>query len=99
MTSHLETRPSTRTNDTRPVAPDAASPGAAKHRATAARPGLRARLHARLLEVTADGSDRGDVPGWVLVTIMSAGVVLAVWAAAETVLPQVFREAVTNVRR
>ncbi|QIK82973.1 hypothetical protein [Sanguibacter sp. HDW7] len=73
MTPHLETRPSTRTNDTRPAAPDAAFPGAASHRAVAARPGLLARLHARWLEVTADGSDRGDVPGWVLVTMMTGG--------------------------
>ncbi len=62
------------------------------------RPRLVARLHARVHEAVGRGSDRGDVPGWVLVTVMSAAVVLALWAAAETMLPQIFREAVTSVR-
>ena len=29
------------------------------------------------------GSDRGDVPGWVLVTLMTAGIVMALWIVAE----------------
>lgn len=99
MTTLVETRPSSGADATPTDAPDTAAPGPAKTRPVVPRPGPVARLHARLLEATATGSDRGDVPGWVLVTIMSAGVVLAVWAAAETVLPQVFREAVTSVRR
>lgn len=60
---------------------------------------VAAGLHARLRHALAGGADRGDVPGWVLVTVMSAAVVLALWAAAETLLPQVFEEAVTSVRR
>jgi hypothetical protein len=28
-------------------------------------------------------SDRGDVPGWVLVTLMTAGIVTALWIVAE----------------
>jgi hypothetical protein len=27
--------------------------------------------------------DRGDVPGWVLVTLMTAGIVMALWLVAE----------------
>jgi hypothetical protein len=27
--------------------------------------------------------DRGDVPGWVLVTLMTAGIVMALWVVAE----------------
>ena len=27
--------------------------------------------------------DRGDVPGWVLVTLMTAGIVMALWIVAE----------------
>jgi len=27
--------------------------------------------------------DRGDVPGWVLVTLMTAGLVMALWIVAE----------------
>ncbi|MGP7960554.1 hypothetical protein ACTVCO_07040 [Sanguibacter sp. A247] len=60
---------------------------------------VAASVHSRLLAARACGADRGDVPGWVLVTVMSAAVVLALWAAAETLLPQVFEEAVTSVRR
>jgi hypothetical protein len=30
-----------------------------------------------------DDSDRGDVPGWVLVTLMTAGIVTALWVVAE----------------
>ena len=28
-------------------------------------------------------ADRGDVPGWVLVTLMTAGIVMALWIVAE----------------
>ena len=27
--------------------------------------------------------DRGDVPGWVLITLMTAGIVMALWIIAE----------------
>lgn len=27
--------------------------------------------------------DRGDVPGWVLITLMTAGIVMALWIVAE----------------
>lgn len=42
---------------------------------------LGARLQARL--VTAE---RGDVPGWVLITIMTAGIVAVLWQFAEPYL-------------
>jgi hypothetical protein len=29
------------------------------------------------------GDDRGDVPGWVLITLMTAGIVMALWIVAE----------------
>jgi hypothetical protein len=32
---------------------------------------------------TAHGEDRGDVPGWVLITLMTAGIVMALWIVAE----------------
>ena len=28
------------------------------------------------------GDDRGDVPGWVLITLMTAGLVVVIWALA-----------------
>lgn len=30
--------------------------------------------------------DRGDVPGWVLITMMTAGIVVALWIVAEPTL-------------
>jgi hypothetical protein len=32
------------------------------------------------------GRDRGDVPGWVLITLMTAGIVTALWVVAEPTL-------------
>ena len=42
--------------------------------------------------------DRGDVPGWVLVTIMTAGLVVALWAIAGPKLGQLFSSAVDSVK-
>ncbi|GAA4157857.1 hypothetical protein GCM10022286_09870 [Gryllotalpicola daejeonensis] len=41
--------------------------------------------------------DRGDVPGWVLITAMTAGLVIAIWALAGSALTQVFTNAVNSV--
>lgn len=41
--------------------------------------------------------DRGDVPGWVLVTLMTAGLVTALWVLARDRLAQVFDTAITSV--
>lgn len=41
--------------------------------------------------------DRGDVPGWVLVTLMTAGLVTALWAVASDRLIEIFERAVTSV--
>ncbi|WP_424467284.1 hypothetical protein [Pseudoclavibacter helvolus] len=42
-------------------------------------------------------SDRGDVPGWVLITIMSAGIVILLWTVAGDLLVDVFQNAITRV--
>jgi len=42
-------------------------------------------------------SDRGDVPGWVMVTLMTAGLVVALWAVAGPRLAQVFSTAMDRV--
>ena len=44
-----------------------------------------------------DFSDRGDVPGWVLITLMTAGLVVAVWAMAGPALGDVFNNAIDRV--
>jgi hypothetical protein len=41
--------------------------------------------------------DRGDVPGWVLVTIMTAGLVVALWAIAGPKLGDLFTQAMDGV--
>ncbi|MFC7376283.1 hypothetical protein ACFQS2_04315 [Brachybacterium sp. GCM10030267] len=51
------------------------------------RPTLTARLLARL------SSTRGDVPGWVLITLMTAGIVVALWAVASEQIVQIFQNA------
>ena len=43
------------------------------------------------------GRDRGDVPGWVLVTIMTAGLVTALWLVADDKLQQLFNDALDGV--
>jgi hypothetical protein len=43
------------------------------------------------------GDDRGDVPGWVLVTLMTAGLVLTLWAVAGPRLEEVFNDAMDRV--
>jgi hypothetical protein len=42
--------------------------------------------------------DRGDVPGWVLVTIMTAGLVVALWAIAGPKLTSLFGNAIDSVK-
>jgi hypothetical protein len=41
--------------------------------------------------------DKGDVPGWVLVTIMTAGLVTALWAVAGDRLDALFTSALDSV--
>lgn len=43
------------------------------------------------------GDDRGDVPGWVLVTLMTAGLVVAIWALAGPALADLFQQALDRV--
>ena len=41
--------------------------------------------------------ERGDVPGWVLVTVMTAGLVIGLWAIAGPALEGMFEEAMASV--
>jgi hypothetical protein len=36
---------------------------------------------------------RGDVPGWVLITLMTAGIVMALWVVAEPALRNLLNNA------
>jgi hypothetical protein len=41
--------------------------------------------------------ERGDVPGWVLVTVMTAGLVAGLWAIAGPELERMLRQALNSV--
>ncbi len=41
--------------------------------------------------------DAGDVPGWVLITLMTAGLVAALWAVAGPALTDLFSSAIASV--
>jgi hypothetical protein len=43
--------------------------------------------------------ERGDVPGWVLVAVMTAGLVTALWLVADTQLKIVLQRALTSVTK
>jgi hypothetical protein len=42
-------------------------------------------------------SERGDVPGWVLITLMTAGLVIVIWGLAGPALSGVFQQAIARV--
>ena len=41
--------------------------------------------------------ERGDVPGWVLITVMTAGLVVAIWQLAGTQLQRMLQDALDSV--
>lgn len=41
--------------------------------------------------------ESGDVPGWVLVTLMTAGLVVVIWALAGPMLSGLFEQALHSV--
>jgi hypothetical protein len=62
---------------------------------------LSARLHLlarRRLVAAARRGERGDVPGWVLITLMTAGLVTALWVVAKGQLIDMFQSALSSVR-
>ena len=42
-------------------------------------------------------SETGDVPGWVLITLMTAGLVILIWALAGPALSEIFQNAIAKV--
>jgi hypothetical protein len=41
--------------------------------------------------------ESGDVPGWVLITLMTAGLVIIIWGLAGPALANVFQQAIDRV--
>lgn len=58
---------------------------------------LATRLHLALV-APRQRDERGDVPGWVLVTVMSAGIVMAIWGVARQELTEMLRSALNSVQ-
>ena len=54
------------------------------------------RIQRRLWRLTLRG-ERGDVPGWVLITIMTAGIVAVLWQFAEPYLRDILEQALEAV--
>lgn len=52
-------------------------------------------LSRRIVRLLAD--DEGDVPGWVLITLMTAGLVIIIWGLAGPALASVFQQAIERV--
>ncbi|MGO4341564.1 hypothetical protein [Pedococcus sp. 2YAF34] len=49
------------------------------------------------LEASVRRSERGDVPGWVMITLMTAGLVAVLWTVADEQLRSLFSRAMTSV--
>lgn len=49
------------------------------------------------LERRVTDRERGDVPGWVLITLMTAGLVTALWTLASAQLTALFTQAMDSV--
>jgi hypothetical protein len=58
---------------------------------------LLIRLHLALV-APRTRDERGDVPGWVMVTVMTAGLVMAIWGLADDQLQQLLSKALNSVQ-
>jgi hypothetical protein len=56
------------------------------------------KLTTLLIRVRSARDERGDVPGWVLVTVMTAGLVMAIWGLADDQLQQLLTKALNSVK-
>ncbi|WP_226531735.1 hypothetical protein [Microbacterium paraoxydans] len=53
--------------------------------------------HLRAFFRALSADESGDVPGWVLVTLMTAGLVVLIWAVAGPALTSLFEQAIQRV--
>jgi hypothetical protein len=60
---------------------------------------LRARIRLTMSTPRRAGSERGDIPGWVMITLMTAALVAVIWGVAEGQLQDLFRDAMNRARR
>lgn len=59
---------------------------------------LTRRLYLFVFAPPQERDQRGDVPGWVLVTVMTAGLVTVIWNVAEDQLRSMLTSALGQVR-
>ena len=57
----------------------------------------RSLVRAQLAARRAASGERGDVPGWVLITLMTAALVILIWALAGPALSDIFQNAIDKV--
>ena len=55
------------------------------------------RLQQRVRDVEVDHDERGDVPGWVLVVLMTTGLVTAIWTIAAPRLSTILRNSLDTM--
>jgi hypothetical protein len=55
------------------------------------------RSETRPVSTETDEAERGDVPGWVLVTMMTAALVVLLWGIAGPALTGLFNQAISSV--
>ena len=58
---------------------------------------LTAALAALTERVRGDDAERGDVPGWVMITVMTAALVLAILVPFRTAIVDAVQNALTSV--
>jgi len=58
---------------------------------------VRTALVRRYAQLGREGRDRGDVPGWVMITVMTAGIVVLLTAVAGPQLQEMFQTALDSV--
>jgi hypothetical protein len=58
---------------------------------------LWVRTQTRWAELMSADRERGDVPGWVMVTVMTAGLVVAVFAVFRQAIVEAVQSAISGV--
>jgi hypothetical protein len=59
--------------------------------------GARRGVQRRVLACNLNGKQRGDVPGWVLVVLMTTGLVTAIWTIAAPRLTAILRNSLDSM--
>lgn len=59
--------------------------------------GLQTRMRDRFVLCSSQSDERGDVPGWVLVVLMTTGLVTAIWTIAAPRLTAILRNSLDSM--